>query len=428
MDEIVVGIDVGTTKICTLAGRIEADNIRIMGVGIEPSEGIRKGAVVDVSAASLAIVHSMETAERTSGYRIKTAYVNLASPQVIVQKSHSAVGITTGIVTQDDTERLIEAVQGVDIPTGGELLNVVPLGYRVDGQQNISHPLGMTGDKLEMDVSLISIPSNSANTLRNSIHSTGVKVAQFVLNPVASAKAVLTAAEQDMGVAICDIGGGTTDIAIFTRDGLVHAATLPVNGSHITSDIAYAIQITLADAEQIKLRFGHAMKNGVDPEEMCEFSPSGKGKFMRFKREQLAEVIQARVEEIFNFVLEEIKKSGCLGRLPAGMVLTGGSSLLPGIRNLAHEVSGMPVRLSRPEKLAGLVDKIQSPAFSTSVGLLRWAAEMEEASGLKKTTKKPRTERRPPVKDIPFFGNLFRKLAGNSTTDAPPPGPKKTKG
>jgi cell division protein FtsA len=340
-------------------------------------------------------------------------------------KSHAAVGSQTGIITPEDTARLMESVQEIDIPADRELLHVVPLGFRVDGQENIKVPVGMQGNKLELDVNLITIPANAAKDLRNCLANIGVDIAHLVLNPLASAKAVLTESELEMGAIMCDIGGGSTDIAIYIDSTLKHAAGLPVNGNHITSDIGYVLHLPFADAEQVKLKFGHALMNEVKPDEVCEFSPSGKEKFMKFNRQELADIIQARGEEIYKFVFDEIKSSGFLGSLPAGVVLTGGASLLPGMKALGREILGMPVRIAIPENLIGLVDKIHSPAFSTSVGLLRWAAELAEADAVKNIPKRPRSARGSPLPSFTGLRNFLRMLAGNSSTDAPPPDSKK---
>lgn len=428
MDKIVVGIDVGTSKVCTLVGRLEPGNIRIMGVGIEPSAGIRKGQVDEIVAAAQAIARSVEMAERTSGYQVKSASANLSSSQVSLKQQHTAVGVQQGIITEEDTARLMESVQEMDIPTDRELLHIIPLGFQVDGGENIYHPVGMQGGKLEMEVNLLTVPAGPAQNLRATLSRAGVEPSQLVLSPLASAKAVLTTAEREMGVLLCDLGGGTTDLAFFTKDVLQHAAALPVHGDHITADIGYFLQIPFEDAEQVKRKFGYALRDEVKPEQTCEFVPAGKKKVLKFNRQELADVIQARGEEIFNFILNEIQQAGFTRRLSAGVVLTGGSSLLPGIKDLARGILGVPVRTAGPGNLVGLTDKIQSPAFSTGVGLMRWAADRIEAESYSITHSRTRALRGSRFPHFTGLKEFLARLAGDSTTDAPPPGSKKIKG
>jgi cell division protein FtsA len=380
MDEpIVVGIDIGTTKICTLVARVEGEhNLRILGVGIEPSQGIRKGTIVDLAAASQSIARSVEKAERTSGLEITSALVSLAGANVSSVNSRGVVGITGGVIDEDDVARALEAAQAVAIPHNREIIHVIQRGFIVDGQDGIRTPVGMHGYRLEVEAHIITASASTVENLRQCVQAAGVDVSQFVLNPLASAEVVLSETERQMGVVVCDIGGGTTDLAIYIDGDIWHTMVLAVGGNHVTSDIAHGLRLSLPQAEEIKKTYGHAIQAEVSEEETFSVRSFGEDRPEQVSRKELVNIIEARVEEIFELVFQEIKRSGYDGLLPAGMVLTGGSSLLPGTRQLASQVMGLPVRLARPENLVGLTDQLNSPAYSTSVGLLYWALLMSE--------------------------------------------------
>jgi cell division protein FtsA len=376
---IVVGIDVGTTKICTLVGTEESPGqIRILGVGIEPSQGIKKGVVVDLAAASQAVSRSIDKAERSSGLEITSALVSLAGSQVSSVNSHGVVGVSGRVIDQDDIERAIEAARAVAIPHNREIIHVIQRGFDVDGQAGIRMPLGMHGYRLEVETHIITASAASVENLRQCVGTSGVEVSQFVLNPLASAEVVLNETERQMGVVVVDMGGGTTDMAIYIDGDVWYTSVLAVGGNHVTSDIAHGLRLPMSQAEEIKIQHGHALQAEVGNQESFNIRPFGEQEVVQVNRQELAEIIEARVEEIIGLVLQEIKRSGYDGLLPAGMVLTGGSSALPGIRNLASSVLGVPVRIAQPDNLVGMVDKLDSPAYSTGVGLLRWAFLMSE--------------------------------------------------
>jgi len=381
MDDIVVGIDVGTTKICTLVGRIEQDDaLRIMGVGIEPSEGIRKGVIVDLTAASQAIARSVAKAEQTSGLKIESALVSLAGAHVSSINSRGVIGVNGQVVEEMDVERAMEAARTVAIPPSREIIHVIQRGFTLDGEDGIHQPLGMRGFRLEVEAHVITAASATVENIRQAVASAGVDAAQFVLNPLASAEVVLNDTERQMGAVVCDIGGGTTDLAIYVNGDVWHTMVLAVGGNHITQDIAHGLRLPMPQAEEAKKQHGHALRSEVMADETFSVSPFGEDQPVLIRRQDMSHIIEARVEEMFDLCLQEIKRSGYDGLLPAGMVLTGGTSLLPGIRQLASRVLGMPVRTAQPEKLLGLADKLTSPAYSTSVGLLYWAAAMQSFS------------------------------------------------
>jgi cell division protein FtsA len=388
MDEsIVVGIDVGTTKVCTLVARTEeGGKVRILGVGIEPSLGMKKGVVVDIKAASQAIARSIEKAERTSGLEINSALVSLAGAHVSSVNSRGVVGITGGVIEEDDILRAMDAASAVAIPHNREIIHVIQRGFTVDGQDGIRMPVGMHAYRLEVETHIITAAAATVENLRQCVADSGVEVLQFVLNPLASAEVVLNDTERQMGAVVCDIGGGTTDLAIYIDGDIWHTMVLGVGGNHVTSDIAHGLRLPVEQAEELKVKHGHAVVSEVRPDEYITVRPFGEEAPVQISQTDLAHIIEARMEEIFVLVLQEIKRSGYDGLLPAGLVLTGGCSAIPGARQLASQVMGLPVRIAQPENLMGLVDKLHSPAYSTSVGLVQWAFKFNEFT--------PRPERR----------------------------------
>jgi cell division protein FtsA len=380
-ETIVVGIDIGTTKVCTLVARVEGEHsFRILGVGIEPSAGIKKGTIVDIQAASQAIARSIEKAERTSGLEITSALVSLAGSHVSSVNSRGVVGISGRMIDQEDVFRALEAAQAVAIPHNREIIHVIQRGFVVDGQEGIRMPVGMHAYRLEVEAHIITAASATVENLRQCVQASGVQVTQFVLNPLASAEVVLSETERQMGVVVCDIGGGTADMAIYIDGDIWHTMVLGIGGNHITSDIAHGLRLPISQAEEIKKQYGYAIQGEINDSDFFSTRIFGEDKPVDVSRKDLAMIVEARAEEIFDLVLQEIKRSGYDGLLPAGVVLTGGSSQLPGIRNLATEVLGLPVRVAKPENLVGLTDQLHNPAYSTSVGLLYWAMMMNEAS------------------------------------------------
>src|SRR5512143_2062648 len=311
MDEIVVGIDVGTTKVCTLVGRVEDEkSIRILGVGIEPSEGIRKGIIVDLGAASQAIARSVEKAEQTSGLEITTALVSLAGAHVSSGNSRGVAGVPRGIIDAVDVARALEQAQAVAIPHDREIVHIVQRGFNVDGQDGIRIPVGMHGFKLEVETHIITAAAATVDNLRQCVSAAGVEIQQFVLNPLASAEVVLSEHEREMGVAVCDIGGGTTDLAIYVDGDVWHTMVLAVGGNHLTQDIAHGLRLPISQAEEVKKQQGHAVRAEVGSEEYFNIQPFGEQHPAQINRQDLAHIIEARTEEIFNLILQEIKRSG----------------------------------------------------------------------------------------------------------------------
>jgi len=385
---VVVGIDIGTTKVCTLIARVEDDrSLRILGVGIEASQGVRNGTIIDLASATQAISRSVEKAERSSGLEIASALVSLAGSHVSSINSRGVVAISGRVIDQDDVDRALEAAQAVAIPHNREIIHVIQRSFSVDGQEGVRMPIGMHGYRMEVEAHIITAAAATVENIRQCVEEAGVQVQQFVLNPLASGEVVLTDTEREMGTVVCDIGGGTTDMAIYIEGDVWHTMVLSVGGNHITSDIAHGLRLPISQAEDIKKEHGHAVEREISDDQIMTIRSFGEDEPIQYKKKDLAFVIEARAEEIFQMVLQEIKRSGYDGLLPAGMVLTGGTSNLPGIRHLASQTLGLPVRIAQPENMVGLVDQINSPAFSTSVGLLNWALIMSESSQRRRTSR-----------------------------------------
>lgn len=379
-EPIIVGIDIGTTKICTLVARVDGDrNFRILGVGIEPAQGIKKGTIVDINAAGRSITKSVEKAQRTSGFEITSALVSLAGSHVSSINSRGVVGISGRIIDQHDIDRTLDAAQAVAIPHNREVIHVIQRGFVVDGQDGIRMPIGMHGYRLEVEAHIITAAAATVENLRECVQGSGISVSQFVLNPLASAEVVLTETERQMGAVVCDIGGGTTDMAIYIDGDVWHTMVLAIGGNHITSDIAHGLRLPTEEAEEVKKKYANAIESQISEDEAFPVRSFGQDGQSHILRKDLAHITEARVEEIFQLVLQEIKRSGYDGLLPAGMILTGGTSQLPGIKELASQILGLPVRVARPENLVGMVDQLHSPAYATSVGLLNWALLMNDA-------------------------------------------------
>lgn len=379
--QTIVGIDVGTTKVCTLVGEMDNQgDLHVVGVGVSPAKGMRKGIVVDVQQASEAIRESVEKAERTSGYKITRANISLAGEHI--QSTNSvgvvAVGRDEGI-TGEDVDRALDSARAVSIPHGREIIHIIPRGFTVDGQDGVRNPLGMHAFRLEVEAHIVTASLTALLNLSKCVEEVGVDVDELVLNSVASGEAVLTETEKEMGVILADIGGGTTDLAVYIEGMIWHTKVLPVGGHHVTNDVAIGLRLPFNVAEKVKIERGHARSSDVDLSSTFDLQSLGDAGAVRIARHDLTQVIEARMDEILSLILREVKRSGYDGLLSAGLVLCGGASQLPGLRGLAQDVLDIPVRVAQPLDLRGLVDALHNPAFATSVGLLRWGTQ-EHAS------------------------------------------------
>lgn len=381
MERTIVGIDVGTTKVCTLVGEVDEEGaLHIVGVGVVPSKGLRKGMVVNVSETTEAIAASVEKAERVSGYEIGRAHVGVAGAHISSFNSRGVVAVSRGhSITQDDVDRVLDAALAIAIPHNREVIHVIPRGYTVDGQDGVREPLGMHGFRLEVEAHIITGAATSIYNLVKCINQVGIEIDELVLAPLASGEAVLTDNEREMGVVLTDIGGGTTDMAIFIEGSIWHTVVLPIGGNHLTNDVAVGLRAPFGTAEEIKEKYGYARSEGVAADETIDVAVFGWDSWQAISRRFLSEIIEARATEIFSIILQEVKRSGYDGLLPAGVVLCGGTAQLAGIRELGREILQLPARIGAPRDLQGLVDVLSSPAYATSVGLLLWRLREEAA-------------------------------------------------
>ena len=375
-ERVIVGIDVGTTNICVLVGELDRDGkLNIVGVGTCPSQGLRRGVVVNIEETVTSIAAALDRAERLSGKKITTAYVGIAGSHIASENSKGFVAISPSHrdIIQNDISRAIEVARAIAIPANREVIHVIPRGYVVDGQEGIKNPIGMSGFRLEVETHIITGAVSSIHNLIKCVHKARVEIEDLVLEPLASSEAVLVDGETDLGVALVDIGGGTTDIAVFSDGAIWQTVVLPIGGNLITSDIAIGLRLPFGVAEELKVTYGHCDPSTISDDDMIELAQFMPDCDDLVPRKLLAEIIQARVEELFEMVHEEIRKSGYDGLLPAGLVLTGGTAELPGIQTLAGQILDLPTRIGSPLGLHGLSDSISRPAYATAVGLLQWA-------------------------------------------------------
>ncbi len=377
----VVGIDVGTTKICTLVGEAYEDGqLRIIGVGVAPSRGLRKGVVVNVHEATEAITASVRKAERISGYEVGRAYVGVGGGHVSAINSRGVVGISRGTrgISPFDVERALDAARAIAIPHNREIIHTIPRGYMVDGQEGVKDPIGMQGIRLEVEAHIVTGASTSVSNLVKCIRDAGVEIDDLILQPLASGEAVLKDPEREMGVVLADIGGGTTDIGIFIDGSIWHTIVLGTGGEHLTRDVAVGLRTPFNTAEELKIQYGHAVPASLSTDELIEVTSFGDTARESISRLQLAEILEARAEEIITLVLREVKRSGYDGLLAAGLVMCGGSADLAGFRDLATQILRLPVRVGRPHDLQGLTDVLESPAYATAVGLILWGLRQSQ--------------------------------------------------
>jgi cell division protein FtsA len=381
---ILFALDIGTTKVCALVGEVREGQLQVIGLGIEPSRGMKKGMVVDVTEASVAIAKAVEKAEQSSGYELRHALVSMAGAHLDSCNNTAAISVNRKAVgiTRDDINRALEAASAVVLPEGREVVHLVPRRFTIDDQQGILNPLGMYGSRMEVEAHIVTASAAALRNLEICTRKIGVETEEFVLNTLASAEAVLEPTEREMGVLVADIGGGTTDVALYTQGSAWHNVVIPLGGWHFTNDIAVGLGLPYDAAEEIKLRHGNCKPDDIDPGNVFLVKPFS-GEQIEVGLQDLAFVLEARAEELCELILASIRDSGYNGLLPAGIVLTGGGAQLRNLTTVAERVLGVPARVAIPRNLVGLVEKLQSPAYATGVGLLRWAMSGQNAYRLK---------------------------------------------
>jgi cell division protein FtsA len=386
MGRTIVGIDVGSSKICTLVGEVDEEGqVRVIGVGLVPARGIRRGVVINVMEATAAIAASVEKAERTSGYKIERAYAGLSGTHVSSLNSRGVVGISRREqgISDEDVDRALDAARAIAVPHNQEVVHVIPRGYIVDGQDGVHDPVGMHGFRLEVEAHIVIASTTSIQNLIKCVEGAELGIDELVLASIAAGDAVLTSTEREMGVVLADIGAGTTDLSIFIDGSVWHTVTLGIGGEYITGDVAIGLRLPPEVAEQVKIEHGHAWASQVSPEERFTVSSFGEDSRQAVLRWKLAEIIEARTEEILLMIKQEVKRSGYDGLLPAGVVLCGGTAQLSGIQEYGRDILDLPVRIGTPQAIHGLVDKVSNPAHAVGAGLMRWGLTVDSRPQLR---------------------------------------------
>ena len=373
-DNILVGLDIGTTKICAVVAEKTKDSLEIIGIGTSPSKGLRKGVVVNIESTVEATKRAVEEAELMAGCEINRVYCGIAGGHIRAFNSHGVIAVKDREITRSDIERVIEAAQAVVIPPDREVIHIIPQEYIIDDHGGIQEPLGMNGIRLEVKVHIVTAAVTSAQNIVKCANKAGLDVDDIVLQQIASSEAVLNNDEKDIGVVLVDIGGGTTDIALFHGGTIKYTSVISLGGNQVTGDIAVGLRTPTSEAEKIKKKYGCAMTALVSMDETIEVQSVGGHRSRSVSRRTLCEIIEPRMEEIFELVDNEIKKSGYHGLVPAGVVLTGGTAEMEGVTELAEQIFDMPVRRGVPLGVTGLVDVVKSPMYATGVGLVLYGS------------------------------------------------------
>ena len=382
---MIVGLDIGTSKVVALVGEINRDGVvEIVGIGLHPSRGLKKGVVVNIESTVQSIQRAVEEAELMAGCQIHSVYAGIAGSHIRSLNSHGIVAIRDREVQPLDLERVIDAAQAVAIPADQKVLHILPQEYMIDTQEGVKEPLGMSGVRLEAKVHLVTCAVNAIQNIEKCIRRCGLAVEDVILEQLASSYAVLTDDEKELGVCLVDIGGGTTDIAIFTEGAIKHTGVIPIAGDQVTNDIAMALRTPTQHAEEIKIKYACALTQLTGVDETIKVPSVGDRPARELSRQALAEVIEPRYDELFSLVQAEVRRSGFEDLIPAGIVLTGGTAKMEGAIDLAEEIFHMPVRLGAPQGVAGLNDIVKNPIYSTGVGLLQYGMMQQK----KQTSKR----------------------------------------
>ena len=377
---MIVGLDIGTSKVVAIVAEVTVDNeLEIIGIGSHPSRGLKKGVVVNIESTVQSIQRAVEEAELMAGCQINSVYAGIAGSHVRGMNSHGIVAIKDGEVNENDVERVIDAARAVAIPADQKVLHVLPQEFIIDQQEGIREPVGMSGVRMEAKVHLVTGAVSAAQNIIKCIERCGLRADDIILEQLASSYAVLTQDEKDLGVCIVDIGGGTTDIAVFAEGAIKHTAVIPIAGDQVTNDIAIAMRTPTQSAEEIKIKYACALRQLTNADEVIEVPSVGDRPPRRLARQTLAEVVEPRYEELMSLVLAELRRSGYENLIAAGIVLTGGSAKIEGLVELAEEVFHMPVRLGVPQYVTGLIDVVRNPIHATGVGLLLFGQHNEQA-------------------------------------------------
>ena len=376
--QMIVGLDIGTSKVVAIVGEVREDGtLEVIGLGSHPSRGLKKGVVVNIESTVHSIQRAVEEAELMAGCQIDSVYAGIAGSHIRSLNSHGIVAIRDKEVTPADIERVLDAAQAMAIPADQKILHILPQEYVIDHQEGVKEPLGMSGVRLEAKVHLVTCAVNSAQNIEKCVRRCTLEVRDVILEQLASSYAVLTEDEKDLGVCLVDIGGGTTDVAIFTEGAIRHTANIPIAGDQVTNDIAMALRTPTPHAEELKIKYACALTQLAGAEETIQVPGVGDKPPRALSRQALAEVVEPRYDELFQLVQAELGRSGFEDLLAAGIVLTGGSSKIEGVVELAEEIFHKPVSLGMPRNVAGLADIVRNPIYATGVGLLLYGQELE---------------------------------------------------
>ncbi|MGB1684973.1 MAG: cell division protein FtsA [Pseudomonadales bacterium] len=375
---MIVGLDIGTSKVVAIVAEIGIDGeVEIVGIGSHPSRGLKKGVVVNIESTVQSIQRAVEEAELMAGCQIHSVYAGIAGNHIRSLNSHGIVAIKDREVFQPDIDRVIDAAQAVAIPADQKILHILPQEYVIDEQEGVKEPLGMSGVRLEAKVHLVTCAVNAAQNIEKCIRKCGLHVEDIILEQLASGYSVLTEDEKDLGVCVVDIGGGTTDIAVFTDGAIRHTAVIPIAGDQVNNDIAMALRTPTPHAEEIKIKYACALASLAGENETIKVPSVGERPERDLSRQALAEVVEPRYDELFTFIQAELRRSGYEDLIAAGIVLTGGTAKMEGAVELAEEIFHMPVRLGKPKDISGLADIVRNPIYSTAVGLLQYGAKQQ---------------------------------------------------
>lgn len=381
-NNLIVGLDMGTSKVLTIVAEISpAGEIEIIGVGHHPARGMKKGVVANIESTVQSIQRAVEEAELMAGCRINSVYAGIAGGHISSFNSHGVVAIRNHEVTQDDVERVVEAAQAQAIPSDQKILHVLPQDFIIDGQDGIHQPIGMSGVRLESKVHVITGAVSAAQNIIKCIHRVGLEVDDIILEPLASSQAVLSDDERELGVCLIDVGGGTTDIAVFVDGAIRHTAIIPIAGDQVTNDIAVALRTPTPAAEDIKKKYGCALTSLANNTDEIETPSIGDRPSRQLSRQLLAEVIEPRMEELFGLVHAELRRSGYEDLIGSGIVITGGCAKMEGVLELAEEIFNMPVRIGMPQYVGGLSEVVRNPIYSTAVGLIQFGLNNKSSNG-----------------------------------------------
>jgi len=376
-ENIIVGLDIGTTKICAVVGEVSHGEINIIGTGTSPSIGLRKGVVVNIESTVDSIKKAVEEAELMAGCEISSVYAGIAGGHITGFNSRGIVAIKGTEITQSDVDRVIDAARAVAIPMDREVIHVLPQEYIVDEQTGIQNPVGMAGVRLEAKIHIVTGAVTSAHNIVKCANRSGLDVCDIVLESLASGEAVLTSEEKELGTALLDLGGGTSDLAIFSGKNIKHTFVLSLGGNNLTNDIAIGLRAPLVEAEKIKTKFGTCLSASINSEETIEVPGMGGRDPRKLPRQILGEILEPRMEEIFTLVRREIYRAGMENTINSGIVITGGTALLDGIIDVAESIFNLPTRLGKPSGISGLVDVVNNPMYATGVGLVLYGARMQ---------------------------------------------------